>query len=124
MKNKNFLKEKTAFDFSDLDFYCSVIDPTKKGFFDDILTCDFSDQLLREFLIAVKNLVGGRNKPFIFGETKPIQKYLDNHKHDFFWWQDIISKLYPVSKRRWQIMSLEQYYIYLVYCFTGIPHSL
>lgn len=103
------------------------IDPQTKGFFDAVLNFKTSDENIKLFIEAIKNVKAAELKAFykpiydpsveLLRETTVFYKkgYRPALFKEYNWWRIVVSKMPMVGDKKWGFGSTYQYNAFLVY---------
>lgn len=129
---KNFGNERSLKITSIKDSRLLKIDPSRRGFFNNILSYSSEDERINNFIQSVKE-VKAAEIPFFW---KPFCDPTFNGKdiifvkgmpaavgHSFNWWTSKVSQMSPVDGRIWSIGTDQQYIAFLVWLINRLVHS-
>lgn len=100
------------------------VDPTTKGFFDNILSVVSEDETINEVIKAIQEVKEAKLTPFWATNSSPkvygnkiifSKKGGNNNDHSFAGWEFLVKNMHPVEKKYWKIGTEYQYYAFLVY---------
>lgn len=100
------------------------IDPTEKGFFDNVLCYETQSDSINDFIEAVCEVKEEKLSTFwipiydvsLCNDDVLFEKgYYAAVGHSFSFWKEKLKRMYTVSEKHWEIGSEYQYYAFLVW---------